>query len=105
MIGSKSKRNIRLLARLIKTRDRFNHKLGWIYYKFMEMAVEPDEEEFNQLGDILGYKPGWAYYAFEKYYGNEIDDTQEEKQYIETPIVLTDKQQKAIDEAFVLLDL
>lgn len=68
--GHDSESNKDLIDDLWKSCQEYNYRKGWVYYKFVELANEPQKTDFDYLGETLGYKKAWAYYKWEEYQGN-----------------------------------
>lgn len=63
--------NLDLIDDLVEARKSYDYKIGWEYFKFIELAVEPTLEDFHYLAEQLGYKQGWGWYKYKEYYENE----------------------------------
>jgi len=60
--------NKQIIDMLIRMQFRRGHKKGWVYYAFVDEAVDPTMSDFEYLAEKLGYKPGWAYFKHREYY-------------------------------------
>ena len=59
--------NRELIDRLFNTRLMNGYARGWVYYRFIEGAVNPTIQDFEYLAIKLGYSKGWAYYKKKEY--------------------------------------